>query len=169
MLSYLFSKLNKITENRKERLNRINRKPYLAPRREEPTQPSRPTRAAASSSSSRASKLLGGMPPSQPGEPPRHLPAWSLPAPPLHAWTRPEAPPDPFPLSSAISSPSFARSRRGRRDHRALELKPASPPCSSSSNSSSSRSWSPNSLQSRRHRLQLLAGPASSPSLIRRR
>src|SRR4051812_16006812 len=129
MLSYLFSKLNKITENRKERLNRINRKPYLAPRREEPTQPSRPTRAAASSSSSRASKLLGGMPPSQPGVPPLHLPAWSLPAPPLHAWTRPEAPPDPFPLSSAISSPSFARSRRGQRNRRSTPPWKSWPPC----------------------------------------
>src|SRR3954465_8107485 len=37
MLSYLFSKLNKITENRKERLNRINKKAYLALRRRRPT------------------------------------------------------------------------------------------------------------------------------------
>src|SRR4051812_4027052 len=37
MLSYLFSKLNKITENRKERLNRKGKKAYLALRRRRPT------------------------------------------------------------------------------------------------------------------------------------
>src|SRR3954467_9440664 len=82
LLKYLaiyFAKLNKLQKNRKERLNREIRKTYLAPMREKPTQPSRPTRAGASSSSPRASRLLVGRPPSQPGEPPRHLPACSLP------------------------------------------------------------------------------------------
>src|SRR3954469_23630820 len=37
MLSYLFSELNKITENRKERLNRKREKAYLTPRRRRPT------------------------------------------------------------------------------------------------------------------------------------
>src|ERR1041385_2380888 len=49
MPSYLFSTEKQITEkkNRKERLNRKDKeKPYLSPRREQPSQPSRPTRGS---------------------------------------------------------------------------------------------------------------------------
>ena len=76
----------------------------------------------------------------------------------------------PPPALEFVAARSFTGAhRRGRRDHRALELQPASPPCSSSSTSPSRRSWSPNASPSRRHRLQPLAGTASSPSSIRRR
>src|SRR4051812_19433397 len=118
-LAIYFAKLNKLQKNRKERLNRIKKKTYLAPRREEPTQPSRPTRAGMSSSPPRTPKLLGGMPPSQPGVPPRHLPAWSLPGVLIVPWRRarvprlhsppPELSPLPPPL---VSSPPAASPER---------------------------------------------------------
>src|SRR4051812_49610420 len=96
----------------------------MAPRRRRPTQPSRPTGAGASSSPPRAPKLLGRMPPSQPGEPPRHLPAWSLPGVLIAPWRRarvprlhsppPELPPPPPVLISVATRELAGAPQRSR-------------------------------------------------------
>src|ERR1041385_4582727 len=105
----MLAKQNKLQKNRKERLNRKGKNLTWRSGEVGPASPPGPPGAGGSSSTSRAPKLLGGMPPSQPGG--RHatsLPG-ALPAPPLDAWRRPGAstfhspPPE---LSSSLSRSS---------------------------------------------------------------
>src|ERR1041385_5350839 len=181
MIWYFYQSQNRLQKRKKKKgkIKQKREKPYLAPRRNRPTQPSRPTRGrgvfflAPRTQAARwnATEPAGATRRRRGASRPPRASCSHLDAP----WSTPP----PFPPSRAlllslplefVAARSFTGAhRRGRRGHRALELNPASPSCSPPSTSSSSRSWSPNSSPSRRHRLRPLAGPAVSPSSIRRR
>src|ERR1041385_3012938 len=105
-ICFIRTKTN-INKKRKERLNRNRKNLTCRPGGAGPASPPGPPGAGGSSSTSRAPKLLGGMPPSQPGG--RHAPSLpgALPAPHLHACRRPGASPfHPPPPRTLPSSPS---------------------------------------------------------------